>query len=138
MPLPNTWPWHCNTSAPLRSPPTVPQPTATPPTSPTDARSITPAPPSMPTASTPSANSSATSLIHRVVHALWNPQRQRYLLTLRDGIPQWTESAAQAATWFTEDGAIRIARLINCQTIPVPVHYVRPAADPLNWRVADD
>ena len=92
----------------------------------------------MPTGLTSSANASAISLIRRVVHALWSPHHQSYLLTLRDGLPQWTESAAQAATWFTEDGAIRIAQLINSPTIPVPIHYVRPASDPLDWRVADD
>ena len=57
------------------------------------------------------------------------------LLTLRDGIPLWTRSAAQAATWFTEDGARRIAHLIAAPLELVPVHYVRPAADPRGWEV---
>jgi hypothetical protein len=58
-----------------------------------------------------------------------------YLLMLRDGLPLWTESAVQAKTWPTRADAICFATYITPPTIPVPIHSVRPAADPFDWEV---
>lgn len=137
-PLPNTWPWHYNTSPPLKPPPTMPPVTPTCETSPKAAPPFTGKPPVGQIGSHSSATSPTTySIIRRTVHALWSPDRQGYLLTLRDGLPLFTESAVQACTWFTEDGARRIAQLIHEPLMLVPINYVRPAADPLGWEVAD-
>jgi hypothetical protein len=81
---------------------------------------------------------SVTSLIRREVHVLFNPQLERYLLTLQNGLPVWTESAAQATSWFTQAAAVKVAAMVDAPLAPVPVRYVRPAADPLGWRFAND
>jgi hypothetical protein len=81
---------------------------------------------------------SVTSLIKRQVHVLFNPHLERYLLTLQNGHPLWTQSAAQAASWFTQEAALKVAGMVDAPLAPVPVRYVRPAADPLGWRFAND
>lgn len=86
-----------------------------------------------------SAPKSALSLIHRTVIGLFDPSRQSYLRTLRDGIPGFTKIPSQAATWFTTEAATRIIQMLpDHRLVPVPVRYVRPAADPLGWRCANE
>lgn len=138
-PLPSTWPWQKSTSTKPRPLPTEQHPTPTCTTSQPATQPATGSRPAVPIGSAPSGRSSAScSIIRRTVHGLWHPHRQMFLLTLRDGIPAWTDSPARAATWFTEDGARRIARLIAEPLAMVPIRYVRPAADPLGWEVDDE
>lgn len=87
-----------------------------------------------------SATKSVASLIFRVTTALFDPDTEQLLMGLDNGQPIWTQSPARALTWFTEEAAMKIAKLLqpDHQLLPVEIRYVRPASDPLGWRHADD